>query len=114
MTNLTEYAKQELERAGLLSEDSDYNGMLGKSALEIVEVFSKQGHSGNSAEVVTQLLEKLLRYEPLSPLTYAEDEWEDVSEQSGRPLWQNKRRFSVFSKDKGKTRYDLKGDSQVL
>ena len=113
MTNLTQYAKEELERAGLFDRDSDYGGLLGNSALEIVETFTKQGHSGHSAEVVTQLVSKLLRYEPLTPLTYAEDEWTDVSKETGHPLWQNKRRLSVFSKDGGKTHYDLNGDSQV-
>jgi hypothetical protein len=107
MSGLVSYAQDELNRAGLFDEDSDYNGMLGNAALEIVKVFSKQGHSGFSAEVVTQLVEKLMRYEPLSPLTYEPSEWNDVSEASGAPMWQNRRKGTVFSTDGGKTYYDI-------
>jgi hypothetical protein len=107
MSNLVTYAKEELTRAGLFDEDSDYNGMLGNAALEIIEVFAKQGHSGYSASVVTSLVEKLMRYEPLTPLTYAPDEWNDVSEESNTPMWQNRRKPTTFSLDGGKTHYDL-------
>ena len=107
MSEQVDYAKDELTRAGLFDEGSDYNGELGNAALEIVKVFSRQGHSGASAAIVTGLVEKLLRYEPLTPLTYEPDEWIDVSEASGEPMWQNRRKYSVFSKDGGKTHYDI-------
>lgn len=107
MSNLVAYAETELERAGLFDKDSDYNGMLGDAALELVKVFAKQGHSGMSASIVTSLVEKLMRYEPLTPLTYEPDEWNDVSEASGTPMWQNKRKSTTFSVDGGKTHYDL-------
>lgn len=54
MSNLTDYAKDELTRAGLFDKDSDYDGMLGTAALEIIEVFAKQGHSGMSASPLWQ------------------------------------------------------------
>jgi hypothetical protein len=108
MSSLVEYAEEELTRAGLLSKESDYEGMLGEAALAIVKVFASQGHSGYSAEMVTQLVEKLMRYEPLTPLTYEPDEWNDVSQESGTPMWQNKRKFNVFSIDGGKTHYEIK------
>ena len=107
MSNLTEYAKDELTRAGLFDKDSDYDGALGVAALEIIEVFAKQGHSGFSAGMVTSIVEKLMRFEPLTPLTYEPDEWLDISEQSGTPMWHNKRKFTTFSIDGGKTHYDL-------
>lgn len=107
MSNLTDYAKDELTRAGLFDKDSDYEGMLGNAALEIIEVFAKQGHSGMSASIVTSLVEKLMRFEPLTPLTYGPEEWNDVSEMSGTPMWQNKRKSTTFSVDGGKTHYDL-------
>ena len=46
-----------------------------------------------------------MRYEPLTPLTYAEDEWNNV----GDGMWQNKRKSNVFSKDGGVTWYCLDG-----
>lgn len=106
-SQLVKYAEEELKRAGLLNKNSDYDGMLGEAALEIVKVFSKQGHSGYSAETVTQIVEKLMRYEPLTPLTYAPDEWNDVSKESGSEMWQNRRKSTVFSTDGGKTHYDI-------
>lgn len=107
MSGLVSYAQQELTRAGLFDEDSDYNGMLGNAALEIVKVFSEQGHSGYSAAAVTSIVEKLMRYEPLTPLTFAPDEWINVSEESGHEIWQNKRKYTIFSTDEGKTYYDI-------
>tara|TARA_Y100000296_G_C5133042_1_gene236621 strand:+ start:127 stop:447 length:321 start_codon:yes stop_codon:yes gene_type:complete len=81
MSNLVEYAKQELEAAGLFDKDSDYDGMLGTAALELVEVFAKQGHSGFSASIVTSLVNKLFKYEPLGPLTGEDYEDEDLNGQ---------------------------------
>lgn len=108
---LVDYARDELERAGWFktndveegNPDGVYNGMVGSAVLEIVEVFAKQGHSGMSASVVTHLVEKLMRYEPLTPLTFGPEEWTAV----GPNTLQNRRKFSVFSKDGGRTWYDV-------
>jgi hypothetical protein len=101
--SLTDYATQELTLAGLFNKDGDYDGMLGTAALDIVKLFASQGHSGMSASIVTDLVGRLMRYEPLTPLTYEPDEWVDQSEASGRPCWQNRRDFKVFSYDHGAT-----------
>lgn len=105
MSDLVKHAQRELELAGLFSPDSDYDGMLGTACLELVRTFSMQGHSGYSAEMVTQLITKLFRYENLTPLTYAEDEWVEITEPVGMGIWQNKRDIRVFSGDNGKTHY---------
>ena len=110
--SLIDYATKELNLAGLLDPDSDYNGMLGKAALEIVGVFASQGHSGMSAAIVADLVGKLIRYEPITPLTYGPEEWIDQSGAGGYPCWQNRRKFDVFSDDGGKTHY-LLGESPV-
>lgn len=102
-----DYARKELTRAGLFDKDSDYDGMLGEAALEIVGVFAKQGHSGMSAAIVTSLVNKLMQYHPLTPLTYEPDEWMNVSDYGPSPMWQNIRKSDVFSKDGGKTHYCL-------
>jgi hypothetical protein len=107
MSNLVEYAEKELNRAGLMDKGSDYDGMLGTAALDIVKLFSTQGHSGTSAEIVTELVGRLMRYEPLTPLTYEPDEWIDVSGISSSPMWQNSRDSKTFSVDGGKTHYRL-------
>lgn len=99
--DLHEYAEKELKLAGLLDADSDYGGMLGTAALEIVDVFAKQGHRGRSASILVEILELLFRYKPLTFLTYGPEEWNLVQPD----MWQNNRNPSVFSNDFGKTHY---------
>jgi len=94
--SLVKHAKMELKIAGLFDKDSDYNGMLGKAVLELVEVFSRQGHSGSSASMVSNLFDKLSRYKPLCPLTFKDEEWVEV----GEGKFQNKRNCSVFKDGK--------------
>lgn len=108
MSNLVNYAQEELTRAGLFDPDSDYEGMLGEAALAIVTLFASQGHSGSSAAMVTDIVTRLMQYKPLTPLTYEPDEWIDQSEAcGGEPMWKNKRDFKVFSYDGGKTHHSL-------
>lgn len=107
MSNLVNHAKQELKAIGMSSESEGMDLMMYNSLMEIVEVFSKQGHSGFSASYAISTLSKLLDYEPLAPLTGEDDEWNDVSEAMGEPCWQNKRCSHVF-KDKNGA-YDGEG-----
>lgn len=79
MTTTDAYIK-ELEKAGLLSKDSDYEGMIGEAVKELLLVFQKQGHSGNSAQVVSTIFNKLIKGEPLTPLTDDRSEWLEVSD----------------------------------
>jgi len=107
MGNLTDHAKYELELAGLFDKDSDYDGMLGTAVMELVEKFSEQGHSGASASIVLSLFKEVVMFKNLTPITSNPDEWLDQSEMSEEPIWQNKRRSSSFSRDGGKTWYDI-------
>ena len=59
---LVEWAKNELELAGLFDKDSDYDGALGPAILSMVEVFADQGHSGFSAGMSAGILNKLLNW----------------------------------------------------
>ena len=111
MSNLIDYAKNELQLAGLFGKDSDYDGMLGEAVLELVKVFAKQGHSGFSANWTLDVFDKVARYKPLTAIGKSKDEWIDQSEASGRPMWQNKRRSTTFSRDGGKTWYDIDDSS---
>ena len=107
MSNLIEHAKRELTLNGMFDEDSDYNGMLGEAVIELIEVFSKQGHSGCSANMVSNLFNKLSRFKPISPLTGQDEEWIEIMDGT----YQNKRNSSVFKDGKeGKAYF---GDAYV-
>jgi hypothetical protein len=109
MSNLVKHAEKELKLAGLFDKDSDYDGMLGNAVLELVKVFSKQGHSGFSAHQTLKIFNIVANYNPLTPIGKNKDEWMDVAEMTadGKGMWQNKRRGTTFSRDGGKTWYDI-------
>jgi hypothetical protein len=92
MSQTIDHAKRELKAAGLFDKDSDYGGMLGNSVMSLIRTFSKQGHSGFSANMCVSLFGKLAKHEPLGPLTGKDEEWTNVA----NDLWQNKRCGHVF------------------
>lgn len=100
--SLLEHAEKEIALAKGL--DSEYDGMLKDSILEIVKVFAKQGHSGFSAGMTISILEKLLRFQPLTPLTGEDSEWVKISNDD---VYQNTRCSHVF-KENG-VAYDIDG-----
>lgn len=59
---------------------------------ELIFVFGTQGHSGFSASYAIGILEKLLRHEPITPLTGEPSEWMEV----GQDVFQNTRLSRVF------------------
>jgi hypothetical protein len=100
MSNLVEHAERELALCGQTAEDPAYAA----SIVEAVRAFSSHyGHSGGSASVAREQLHALLDFQNLAPLTSDPDEWEDRTEMSGTPLWQNRRNPKAFSSDGGKT-----------
>lgn len=100
-SRLVEHAQRELERCGQTAEDPGYAASL----IAAIEAFVSYGHSGGSASVAIEQLHTLLQYRTLSPLTSDPDEWEDRSEISGTPMWQNRRDPAAFSTDAGQTWY---------
>ena len=106
--SLVKYAETELDIIGMTDED-EYNGMMRKHLLHMVNEFAEEGHSGFSASYALQCLEKLLRFKPLSPLTGEDDEWNDVTEISGMPHYQNKRCSSIFKDGKDGEAYYIRG-----
>lgn len=107
--SLVEHAERELRAAGLFDEDSDYDGMLGPAALDIVRVFADQGHSGFSAALTTDIVTRLMRYEALTPITDDPDEWMHIADDvAGQPnLWQSTRQPDLFSHDGGRSWYSV-------
>ena len=98
--NLIDFAKREFIAAGYtppedLPED-DCDRWIQENVLELLAVFAKQGHSGFSAGACVNLFAQLASYEPISPLTGADDEWRDVSDWCPDPTWQNIRDSRIF------------------
>jgi len=87
MSRLVDHAKRELE---ILGNGPDFD----EHILEMVGTFAGAGHSGFSAAYAIEVITKLLKFEPLSPLTGEESEWESMVE--GISL--NKRCSRVFKK----------------
>jgi len=101
---LVEHARRELQAAGLFDKDADYDGMVAEAVMELIQKFADQGHSGASASMTRQLFAKLANFQPLGPLTGADDEWNDV----GHGVWQNNRCSHVFKEADGRA-YDSQG-----
>ena len=99
---LINHAKRELEEQNLFSKDC-YDGMIGKAVMELIEVFSKQDHSGFSAGMTRDLFMQLANFKTLSPMSNNPEHWNEV----GPDVWQSNRQASIFSTDGGKTYYDI-------
>jgi hypothetical protein len=106
LSNLIDFAKKELDIVGMKEDDSEIsNRAMREHILKMIEVFSDEGHSGFSANYAVAILQKLLKFEPLSPLTGEDSEWNLISEKEN--LYQNKRCSHVF-RENGKA-YDIHG-----
>lgn len=104
--NQTDTHIEELERAGLFGLNSDYEGMIGESVKELLLTFQKQGHSGYSAQLVATIFYKLIKGEPLSPLTNDPSEWMEISSN----VFQSNRIPNVFiDKNRSENPYTLDG-----
>lgn len=104
MSNLLKHAERELKLIGYDDKD-EYDKMAKDAILQLIETFAKQGHSGFSANYVSNIFHKLANYEVLSPLTGNDDEWTDVlderSSSDTKMLFQNNRDSRVFKDEKG-------------
>ena len=94
--SLLSHAQTEFRAAGWTDEQGKFNDEMQEAicndALELLKVFSEQGHSGSSAPYLINMLKKLLMFEPLTPLTGEDWEWTEV----GEGMFQNKRCSHVF------------------
>ena len=87
-------AKRELVGIGYDLDDKTEgpNKWVTENLMNLLRVFSTQGHSGSSAPYLVAMFEKLAMHKPLGPLTGADDEWFD----HGGGLFQNTRNGGVF------------------
>ena len=105
-SELVKFAKNELE---ILLEQSKKEGeesasmqdFFNKNIIEVVKTFSEGGHSGITANLALQYIDRLLRYKPLTRLTLEDNEFVEVAD----GVYQNIRCANVF---KQKDRFDGK------
>lgn len=105
-SNLVAHALRELD---LIGETSHEAPSMRDCAVQVVRTFAEQGHSGSSAAWLSAVLDKLLRFQPLSVITDDPADWMEVADD----LWQCIRDGECFSKDGGKT-YTRNGDRDTL
>lgn len=96
LSNLERHSIHELELAGITGEDA-------KSFLSIVRIFANRGDSGFSASWATRVIERLLSFKPITPLTGDPFEWMEV----GHGTFQNVRYSAVFKDERGA--HDING-----
>ena len=107
--SLIEFAKSELAHIGMGEDASDEMDIAMRDhILKMVETFAAEGHSGFSASLALSLLQKLLDYKPLSPLTGEDSEWLKCGYGNSPVFYQNKRCSTVF-KDEDGNAYDIRG-----
>lgn len=104
MSNLVDYAKDELKKIGMIDSGNDYNDWATKAILDLIELFASQNHSGITAPYVANVFYRLAMFKPVSPLTGEDDEWKELGDGS----FQNKRYSAVF-KDKDGIAYNIEG-----
>lgn len=100
-----EHAMREFEMVGWLKKKDYLQRMAMDNILELLEVFSDQGHSGFSAGYVISAFEKLVKFQPLGPLTGDDIEWVKIS----GDVFQNKRDGEVFKDAKNGEAYWIMG-----
>jgi hypothetical protein len=100
-SNLVDHARRELEIIG--EEPETIEGYL-----KVIQAFADMDHSGGSASIAIPVINELLQFNNLGPLTDNPDEWMAISEEMGFDnAWQSRRRSDAFSHDGGKTYYLL-------
>lgn len=92
--SLVDHAKFEL-RKQLALPDTDIDRWMADGVVELVEVFSRQGHSGFSATYCIEMFRTLASWEPWGPLTGEHDEWVEVVD----GVYQNRRCSHVFKEN---------------
>lgn len=101
-SNLVEHARRELE---LIGEDPEVIA----GYIKVFEAFSDMGHSGGSASVAIPVINELLQWKNLKPLTDDPEEWIHIADEisGSENVYQNNRNSEAFSHDGGKTYYLL-------
>jgi hypothetical protein len=109
-SNLLMHARREMALLrGPDPEPDEMQDLIDRCVFDMLRIFGEQGHSGSSASYTIACIEKILRFEPITPLTGTDDEWVEVAEEDGKPLFQNARCGHVFKVGTDGEAYDIDG-----
>ena len=101
-----QHARHELLLMDRKQGGDEYTTLVMGATLQMVALFSSQHHSGYSASIARQLLQRLLAFEPIGHLTGEDDEWGESALVPGTA--QNRRCARVFKDGLGDP-YDREG-----
>ena len=96
-SNCYKHAISEFKMAGydpIENCEDDPNKWIQENVLELLEVFSKQGHSGFSAPYCIKYFKKLANFECLTGIMCLNEEFNDVGH-----CYQNRRNSAIFKKE---------------
>lgn len=111
-SNSLKHAANEFNAAGWLDKNGKFKdemqGYICKDIARLLILFSTQGHSGSTAHYTMGLFKKLVDFKPIVPLTFEDDEWNEV----GEDTYQNRRNSAVFKEGKSGRPYYI--DAYVM
>lgn len=90
---------------GAPKSDQGYLEEMRDAVVAVMEVVAKQEFSGGAFHVFSRLFDNLVRFRPVTPLTFADDEWIHQEED----VYQNNRCPAVFKKGKSGKPYNIDG-----
>lgn len=109
MDDQISYARNELKLIGQMDSDPD----LCQSILGAMAAFlAYEDHSGESHMAAVNQLCRLLNGKALCRPTDDPEEWMFIANDENGKIWQNRRTSSAFSRDHGKTYYDIDEDPE--
>ena len=86
------YAENELKYVKWGDLSDGFQKEFWRQAMEMLNIVSKANHSGSSLPYLLSIFDRLVRFKPLTDLTFSDDEWREI----GDGCFQNKRDSEVF------------------
>jgi len=77
-SNLERFAEDELSR--IEKDEEGLQEVINEHILKMVQLFSDEGHSGFSANYAINILNRLLRFMPLTPIEDNPEDWSECRE----------------------------------
>ncbi len=102
MNNYQKHAMNEFRAANWVDENGRFHDETQENIcnhiMKLLEVFADEGHSGTSAPYTISVFQKLAKFEPISPLTGEDWEWNNINDdRTGNvSVYQNRRCTAVF------------------